>query len=90
MSTQVVHQALAEKTAKHENDKAPAIKVRADPSVSEDSKLESYRFCEETWTMELTDAEVHLPGNVPAVRLPRAMIVAVQSAHLHLLSSFVS
>lgn len=75
----MVHESLAENTAKHEHDKHPSVRVRADPSVSETSKLESYRFCEETWTMELTDAEVQLPGDVPAIKLPRAMIVAVQS-----------
>ena len=79
VSTQVVHESLAENTAKHEHAKHPSVRVRADPSVSENSKLESYRFCEETWTMELTDAEVQLPGDVPAIKLPRAMIVAVQS-----------
>jgi hypothetical protein len=80
VSTQVIHETLAENTAKHEGEKNPAVRVRADEKVSESSKLESYRFCEETWTMELTDAEVQLPGNVPPIKLPRAMIVAVPSA----------
>ena len=80
MSTQVIHETLAENTAKHEGEKNPPVRVRADEKVSENSKLESYRFCEETWTMELTDAEVQLPGNVPPIKLPRAMIVAVPSA----------
>lgn len=74
---QLVHETLAENTAGH--DSGPVMRVKADPSVAEESKLESYRFCEETWTLELTQAEVHLPGDVPAMQLPRAMIVAVQS-----------
>lgn len=77
----MIHETLAENTAKHEGEKNPAVRVRADEKVSENSKLESYRFCEETWTMELTDAEVQLPG-VDPIKLPRAMIVAVPSAHI--------
>lgn len=80
LSTQVIHETLAENTAKHEGDKNPEVRIRADEKVSENSKLESYRFCEETWTMELTDAEVQLPGIENPIKLPRAMIVAVQSA----------
>ena len=81
-NAQVVHETLAENTAKNEEKKGPMMRVKADPSVSDDSKLESYRFCEETWTMELTDCELQLPGDAPPLRLPRTMIVAVQSAPL--------
>ena len=60
----VVHDTLTKNTQNLEQKRGAQFHARfkADSSVSEDSKLESYRFCEQTWTLEVKDCEVSLPG----------------------------
>ena len=49
----VVHDTLTKNTQNLEQKRGAQFHARfkADSSVSEDSKLESYRFCEQTWTL---------------------------------------